>query len=261
MDKQIIAGGFQSSSDFLDSYIDSGVGIIHLKDEVFEIATSLSLKAALFEKIRLAEESPAINVLLIMSDDSILGEERHSQFLRETAESRDKDGQLSREVNALSQFIQLMYGFEKIVISAVRGSVVGAFLGAILATDFRIASEDTVFSLPCMEYELPPQGALPYFLPRYLGISKAKEILLRGEPIPALYAKELGLLDDVVPNCKYEEACIAFAASLAHLSVKVIGMTKRLLAWDMRGLEAYLQIENGIMIAHKLKPPLDENGT
>jgi len=55
---------FESSGDFLDSYVEDSVGIIHLKDKVFEIATSLSLKAALFDKIKLAGKILEVRVLL-----------------------------------------------------------------------------------------------------------------------------------------------------------------------------------------------------
>ena len=120
-----------------------------------------------------------------MSDESILEEERNSQFWEETIELRNGERQLSREENALARYIQLTCEYGKIVISAVQGSVVGAFLGAILSTDFRVVPENTVFSFPCMRYRMPPQGALAFLLPGYIGIAKAKSILLRAEPILA----------------------------------------------------------------------------
>ncbi|MCK4572913.1 MAG: hypothetical protein KAU36_01015 [candidate division Zixibacteria bacterium] len=55
---------FESSGDFLDSYAENGVGIVHLKDKVFEVVADLELKGALFEKIRLAGEDSAVKALL-----------------------------------------------------------------------------------------------------------------------------------------------------------------------------------------------------
>jgi enoyl-CoA hydratase/carnithine racemase len=255
MDSQVSKEGFQSSGDFLDSYVEDSVGVIHLKDKVFEIATSLDLKAMFFNKIMLAGENPGIKVLLVMSDDSILGEDRNFQFWKGTVEVQNGGQQLSREENALQQYIEMMCGYGKIVVSAVRGSVVGAFLGAILSTDFRVASENTVFSFPYMQYRLPPQGALAFLLPRYLGIAKAKNILFRGEPIPALQALDLGLVDSVVPNSDFEKACLEYASKLTHLPPEVVGMTKRLFKCSMKELCAYLELEAKLVGLHKVKFP------
>ena len=246
---------FESSGDFLDSYVEDGVGVIHLKEKVFQIATDLILKGVLFEKIIHAGAIPEVKVLLIMSDDSILGEERNLQFWREAVESGDGNIQLSREENALAQYIQFMCGYGKIVISAVQGSVVGAFLGAILSTDFRVVSENTVFSFPHMQYRMPPQGALAFFLPRYINVTKAKNILLRAEPILALQALDLGLVDGVFSSAGFERSCLKFAGKLTNLSTDVVGMTKRLFKCSMQELCAYFELEAELVELHKIELP------
>jgi len=250
---------FESSGDFLDSYVQGGVGVIHLKHKVFEIATSLSLKAALFSKIKLAEEIPEVRVLLVMNDESILGEEKYARFWRDTVQAFDGNTQTARQVHALAQYIELMCGYGKIVVSAVRGSVVGAFLGAILSTDFRVVSENTVFSFPHMQYGMPPQGALAFLLPRYIGIAKAKSILLRAEPILASQALDLGLVDSVAPNTGFEKACLEYASKLTHLEPEVVGMTKRLFECSMKELGAYFKVEAELVGLHKVKLPPEED--
>jgi len=260
MDSQVSKDRFQSSGDFLDSYAKDGVGVIHLKDKVFEVATSLSLKAALFDKIKLAEEIPEVRVLLVINDESILGEEKYAQFWRDTVEARNGNMQTSRQVHALAQYIEMMCGYGKIVVSAVRGSVVGAFLGTILSTDFRVISENTVFSFPHMRYGIPPQGALAFLLPRYIGIAKAKSILLRAEPILASRALDIGLVDRVVPNTGFEKACLEFAGELTHLAPEVIGMTKRLFECSMKELSAYFELEAELVGLHKVKLPKNVQG-
>ena len=258
MDSHVSKDRFQSSGDFLDSYVKDGVGVIHLKDKVFEIATDLSLKGILFDKIKLAGKIPDVRVLLVMSDESILGEEKDSKFWKDTAESYKGDMQLSREEYALAQYIEMMCDYGKIVVSAVRGSVVGAFLGTILSTDFRVVSENTVFSFPYMQYGMPPQGALPFILPMYIGISKAKRILLRAEPIHASEALDLGLVDKVISNTGFEKACLEFACEMTHLAPEVISMTKSLFKCNMKELCAYFEKEAELVKLHKVKLPPDE---
>jgi 2-(1,2-epoxy-1,2-dihydrophenyl)acetyl-CoA isomerase len=255
MNKEHTNGGFESSGDFLDSYVDDGVGVIHLKNRVFEIATSLDLKGMLFGRIKVAEENPSIKVLLIMSDESVLGEEQNSQFWGSIVESNEGVMQLTREENALAQYIEMMCGYGKVVVSAVRGSVVGAFLGAILSTDFRVVSENTVFSFPHMQYGMPPQGALAFLLPKFIGSARSKSIILRAEPILASQALDLGLVDSVVSSANFEQSCLEFARELTNLPTNVVGMTKRLFECSMKELHAYFELEANLVGLHKVTLP------
>ncbi|SYZ72023.1 putative Enoyl-CoA hydratase/isomerase family protein [Candidatus Zixiibacteriota bacterium] len=258
MDSKSTKDGFQSSSDFFDTYEYEGVGVIHVKSRAFDIASDLQLKNALFNKINIAGGSSSIRVLLLLSDNSILGEKHNRIFWNNVIESYDGNMHLIREVNALSQYIEMMCSFRKIVVSAVRGSVVETFLGVILSTDFRVISEDTVFSFPCRQFGLPPQGALAFLLPRYIGIAKAKGILLRAEPILASQALALGLVDKVIPNANYESSCLEFAKGLTALPPEVAGLTKRLFECDMKELHTYLELEAKLIGPHKvILPPED----
>lgn len=145
------------------------------------------------------------------------------------------------------------------MVSAVQGSVVGAFLGAILSTDFRVVSENTVFSFPHMQYGMPPQGALAFLLPRYIGIAKTKSILLLAEPIGASQALDIGLVDIVVPSVDFERSCLEFARELTSLAPEVIGMTKRLFECSMKELHSYLELEAKLVGLHKVKLPPDQD--
>ncbi len=236
----------ESSSEFFDFYIDKMVGVLDLKSGVYEIATNLQLKEDFFNKIRLANRLPEIKVLLVLSDRSALGEEGYIQFEKSIRESADKDMQLIREENALSQYIRLVSGSEKIVISGVRGSVIGAFLGAVLSTDYRVASEDTMFSFLHIKYEISPQGALGFFLPRYVGTAKAKKILFNGDPIPAAKAYELGLVDEIIADDVFEEKCLEIAQKLAEVPPHVVALTRHQMRGELGELEAYLKMEADI---------------
>jgi enoyl-CoA hydratase/carnithine racemase len=258
--KQSLEGNpFEYSGDLLEAYIDNSVGVINLKNKVFEITTDIALKEAFFSKIRSAHLLPQIKVLLLLSGNSALGEENYARFIQSIVESTDGEMKHFREENALSQFIKLICGFEKIVVSGVRGSVIGSFLGAILSTDHRVASESTVFSFPHIRYETSPQGALAYFLPKYLSMAKAKNILLSGEPLSADKACELGLVDEVVADNIYEKKCIKIAGKMAQIPSSVVGMTKRLMEFDLKGLEAYFKKEAELTALNKIKLPSNLN--
>jgi enoyl-CoA hydratase/carnithine racemase len=260
MRQSIEENSFESSGDFLEAYIDNSVGVINLKNKVFEITTDIALKEAFFGKIHLAHLLPQIKVVLLLSGNSALGEDNYARFIQSIVESADGEMKHFREENALSQFIRLICGFEKIVVSGVRGSVIGSFLGAILSTDHRVASENTVFSFPHIRYETSPQGALAFFLPKYLNMAKAKKILLSGEPLSAAQACELGLVDEVVADNIYEGKCIEIAGKMAQVPSSVVGMTKRLMEFDLKALEAYFKKEAELTALNKIKLPSEISG-
>jgi len=174
-------------------------------------------------------------------------------------ESFNGEISLIREEIALSQFIQLMCGYEKIVVSCVRGSVVGAFLGIILSTDVRIASENTVFSFPHIRYEMPPRGALAFFLPRYVGMARAKRILLSGVSLSAAEAHELGLVDEVVSDGVFEDKCLGIAKKMPRIPPSVVGATKRLMGSDMKNLEICIEMKAKMLEGRRIKPRSNTN--
>lgn len=235
---------FESSSDYFDSYKDDVVGVINLKGDVFGMATNLTLKEAFFGKIRSAYHIPEIKALLILSGESALGEDKYIEFEKALKESGDNNMKLILEENALCQYIRLLLTSEKIIINGIRGSVIGAFLGAILSTDYRIASESVSFSFLDVKHEMLPQGALSYFLPRYIGMPNTKKILFSGSSISAIKACELGLVDEVVRDDGFEKRCVEIARNMSQIPSGVVRLTKRLIKGDLQGLEACFQMDS-----------------
>ena len=237
---------FESKSEYLETRLDQMVGIINIKGNVFEMATDLPLKEVFFGKIREAYNLSEIKVLLILNGESTLGEDNFIQFEKTVNKSGDDEIKLIREENALIQFIRLMHGSGKIIISGVRGTVVSTFLGAILSADYRIASENCSFSFLDLKCERFTQGALGYYLPRYTGMMKAKKILLSYDALPATKAHELGLVDDIVSEGNFENECIKIAKKLSLVSPGVVAMIKCLLKSDIGELDNYLKHESGL---------------
>ena len=263
---------FEFRSDALDSYIDSGVGVIHLKDKVFEMAVDFSLETILFERLKIAAVSSEIKTLLVMSNHSILSEDKDYQFLKKVIELRDETGEgdfhgtvdpitaISRVDSTLNQYILGVLQYNKFMVTAVQGSVVGQFLGTILAGDYRIASEDTVFSFPHFKYGLPPRGVIAYLLPRFIGYAKAKQILMQGKSLNAAQAKQLDLLDIIIPVESFEKKCLKIAKEFTKLPSNVISMTKKLLFSNIKELEEYIKLESELTNIYQVNlPPKPDN--
>lgn len=132
---------------------------------------------------------------------------------------------------------------EKIVLCAVNGVAAGAGCNLTLACDLRIASENARFLEAFVRVGLGPDCGGSYFLPRLIGLGKATELFLLGEPLEAEDALRYGLVTRVVPVPELAGEARAMAERLAR-GPRSAGLIKRALNRSMYGeLEAQLEYE------------------
>jgi len=94
---------------------------------------------------------------------------------------------------------------DKLFIAAINGHCVGGGLQLALVCDYRLAIEDALLSLPAVKECLIPSMAL-YRLPRLIGLARAKELILLGEPIAAREGERIGLVNRAVPSADFPKA-------------------------------------------------------
>jgi enoyl-CoA hydratase/carnithine racemase len=88
---------------------------------------------------------------------------------------------------------------DKIVIAAINGYAIGGGLQLALACDLRIAAESARMGLPAVKEGLIP-GMGVWRLPRFVGMGRAKQLILSGDLISAHAAQAIGMVDDVVAD-------------------------------------------------------------
>jgi len=125
--------------------------------------------------------------------------------------------------------IRELMGMAKPVVVAIPGVAAGGGLSLALAADWRIASEDAVLVPAFPSLGAVPDGGLTYFLPHFLGIGLAQELLFTHARIPAARARELGLVHEVVPGADLERRSWERVTELAEGPTYAYGWTKRLL--------------------------------
>jgi len=125
--------------------------------------------------------------------------------------------------------VKEMKASEKPVIAAVPGFAGGIAFGFLLGTDLRIASENAKLSAATIRLGLVANGSATYHLPRLVGLAKAAEILFLGDHLSATEAREIGLINRVVPAADLEKTVQEIAERLAALPRKALGRVKKLL--------------------------------
>lgn len=93
---------------------------------------------------------------------------------------------------------------DAITIAKVRGHCMGGGLQVALGCDLRIAAPDASFGLPAVLEALIP-GLGVYRLPRFIGLGRARRMVLTGEMVPAEEALRIGLVDWIVPGEQLED--------------------------------------------------------
>jgi enoyl-CoA hydratase len=143
------------------------------------------------------------------------------------------------------------------VIAAVSGWTLGGGCELALAADFRIASETAHFGLPEIKIGAFPGGGGTQRLPRLIGVAKAKEMILTGDPISAQQALASGLVMMVVEKERLMESARQFAERLAALPRLALQSSKMLINRSQEvdlvtGLEFEARTFAGIAHTHDL---------
>lgn len=114
----------------------------------------------------------------------------------------------------------------KPTLAAINGHVIGDGLGLALACDLRIVSETATFRLPEAAYGFIPGWGLIRWLVALVGRANASELLLTGQPVGAARAREIGLVNDVVPPDRLLDEALRRARQMATLSPTALGAAK-----------------------------------
>ncbi|MDX8360218.1 MULTISPECIES: enoyl-CoA hydratase [Bacillaceae] len=137
--------------------------------------------------------------------------------------------QIYDHIGKLNECIKLMKDLPKPIIAAVHGFAAGAGFNLALACDLIIAADNSKFVFSFSQVGLISDGGGSYFFPRLVGPYRAKELFFSGETVSADQAKELGILNRVVPLESLESETTKLAMKLAHGPSKAYGMMKKII--------------------------------
>lgn len=146
--------------------------------------------------------------------------------------------------------IRAVRELEKPVIAAVNGPAAGAGLSFACACDLRVAAESATFVPAFINLGLIPDMGGTFFVTRLLGSPRAFEWMTSGRRLTAQEALEWGLVSEVVPDDRLAGRAAEWAAQLAAMPTRGIGMSKRLFdSADRVSLEEQLEREAQLQAA------------
>lgn len=148
-----------------------------------------------------------------------------------------------RRLAVLHDVVRLILAGPKPVIAAVEGIAYGAGLSLAAACDRVIAGGQSRFSAAFGRLGLVADCGLFWTLPQRTGLGATRDLLLTGRPIDAAEARELGIVDEVVPAGSALERALAYAAHYESIAPLAIAATKSALARRPPSIEDALAME------------------
>jgi enoyl-CoA hydratase/carnithine racemase len=123
----------------------------------------------------------------------------------------------------------LLHTMPKPVIAAVNGAASGLGADTALACDFIIANEWANFSWSYIHRGIIPDGGGMYFLPRRVGLSKAKELIFTGRKVNVDEALAMGIVDRKTSADTLLADAQAWAVELSKGSSTALALGKTIL--------------------------------
>jgi enoyl-CoA hydratase len=176
----------------------------------------LEFNAALID----LETDKEVNAIIITGGEYVFSAGMDIKEMSALADSEVED-----YFESMKRYLKKIYSYPKPVIAAVGGIALGGGFNIATVCDLIVASESAIFCHPELKFGINP---LFYPLSQITGITKAKEIVMLGEPIGANEALKIGLVNKVCPPEKFMQEAEKMAESLSQRSAKAVEELKNI---------------------------------
>lgn len=230
----------------LEVSINKGIATLAMNRPEARNALSMEMRAQLCDALHEIELDDKVRCVVLtgtgehfMAGGDVKG---MGELIKKSSDEIRKEFML--RIHDLHPIMFAMRRMPKPVIASCRGAAAGAGVSIALACDLVIAAEDAFFTLAYCKIGTSPDGSSSFHLPRAVGIKKAMEIALLGDRFDAQTAKDMGMINFVVPNAELDAETDKLAVRLANGPTHVYGNTKALFYRSLESeFESQLQAE------------------
>jgi 2-(1,2-epoxy-1,2-dihydrophenyl)acetyl-CoA isomerase len=230
----------------LEVSIENGIATLTMNRPEARNALSMEMRSQLADVLHDVERDDSVRCVVLtgtgdhfMAGGDVKG---MGDSIKKSPEEIRKEFIL--RIHDLHPIMFAMRRMPKPIIASCRGAAAGAGVSIALACDLVIAAEDAFFTLAYCKIGTSPDGSSSFHLPRAVGIKKAMEIALLGDRFDAQAAKDMGMINFVVPNDELDAETDKLATRLANGPTHVYGNTKALFYRSLESeFESQLQAE------------------
>lgn len=220
--------------------------LIHPKRSMFFIAEKMPARDEFFKYLQQVEADASIKIIALGSVPRGMGKSDYLEYFNKRTANRTAGLFAARFCNTFDRVIMPIVRTSKIVVAAAKGELITDFLGVLLACDYRILAEGTVFVNAHLDLGLVPQGGVAFFLSELLGRTKARQLLTTETDLEAHELLQLGLVDEVVPEEELDAAVIRAASRFDHIPSTTLTGVKKMVNYSLNCLQSYLDHEDKV---------------
>jgi enoyl-CoA hydratase/carnithine racemase len=214
----------------LDFHTRGGVAVLTLNRPSVRNAIDGQTRTALREAIQHIQEDADIRGLVLTGAGTAFcsGGDVKSMQDRHAA-GPDVAGYGWRRQHELHQILHSLHFLDRPTVAAVNGPAFGLGLDLALCCDFIFASERATFSAGFVHRGLVPDGGGMFFLPRRVGLARAKDLIFSGRTVAAHDALAMGLADRVVDHDQLLDETCSYLDELGQLPRTAQALAKSVL--------------------------------
>lgn len=220
-------------------------------------AINYELGMQLWDAFARCQDQPSVRAIVLAGAGRAFcaGDELGRERTSDEVESLRRRGRVRHYVAGPGRWtstVHLMRSLPQPIVVSIQGYAYGAGFNLALAADFRVMARDARLATPFIKRGLATGTNL---LQQYVGVGKAIEMTLLGEPVDALEASRLGLVNEVVELEHLEDAVERWARRLADGPTASIGLTKQAVyqGWDLDTDGAYWQQGSAVAESQNLE--------
>jgi enoyl-CoA hydratase/carnithine racemase len=128
-----------------------------------------------------------------------------------------------KQLSAGLKLATAIWDLPKPVVASVQGHALGVGCILTMLCDLTIAAENALFGEPEIRFAAP---ATAMMMPWLIGAKRARELIYMGDMIDAAEARELGIVNRVVPTEELEQATMKYARRLAKIGPETLSCAK-----------------------------------
>ena len=229
-------------TSFVEFAVDDSIAIVTLNRPEVRNAINDAMRAEFIAALERAAADDAVRALVLTGkgksfcaggDISGMKERLNAPAGKVAFNGWRRQRQVHRSVAAL-------HGLAKPTIAAVNGAAAGLGCDMALACDFIVAAEDAAFSMSFVRRGLVSDGGGMYFLPRRVGLARAKEMLFTGRSVDAKEALAIGLADKVSANETLVRDAAAWARDLSRGSPTALALMKSIVDRSFESIDEHI---------------------
>jgi len=223
------SSSIDTGTDELLCRIEDRVGVITLNKPHKKNALGDVLTPALRQTLLTMEEDDRVGCVLVTGSGDAFCSGGDVSGMGPGAGSKAPAAKQDRIAELTHKQVTLtlrLHELSKVTIAALPGPAAGAGLSIALACDLRVASDNAFITTAFKNIGLSGDYGASWFLPRLIGLAKAKELFYTAARVDAAEALHLGLFNKVFSQANFAAEALDYAREIANGPTMALGRMK-----------------------------------